>query len=187
MSNKEYSQLYDPAFLNKFGSKKEEIGQLTLHDDNPVIDLNQIANILGLEVTEEDLAVDGFFKKVDKHIVINQNVSEGRKRFTLAHEIGHSQLGNDEPAIAFRGAESYTDDEQLKEVLANKFAAELLMPNKDLLIDLMKKALCDLGADPQHFGYFERDLALSDVSSRIKVSSEALKFRLLNLNVLRNN
>ena len=61
------------------------------------------------------------------------------------------------------------------------------MPNKKLLIRLMQTSLKSFGANPSNFGHFERDLALSDVSSKMKVSAEALKYRLINLNVLRGS
>src|SRR4051794_6893018 len=72
-------------------------------------------------------------------IGVNSNDSINRRRFTIAHEIGHLVLHKDE---ALHVDERYpiglrTDQSSLatdsREVEANQFAAELLMPSELLL------------------------------------------------------
>jgi len=61
------------------------------------------------------------------------------RRFTAAHELGHlilKHLDDSEMSIAFRDNASAPDQADEKELTANAFAAELLMPKR-----LMKEAL----------------------------------------------
>jgi hypothetical protein len=59
-------------------------------------------------------------------IFINAGDATPRKRFSLAHELGHHQLGH-EP-IAETWDAIYADDRPPTEVQANSFAAEFLAP-----------------------------------------------------------
>lgn len=63
-----------------------------------------------------------------KLIVVNDNASRGRVRFSVAHEIGHCVLGH--APIALNMGESQRPTR--REVAANVFAAELLMPKLKL-------------------------------------------------------
>lgn len=60
-------------------------------------------------------------------IVFNENHPWVRRRFTIAHEIGHLIMGTGHTSI--RGA---TDDKNPIETEANAFAAELLLPKTEL-------------------------------------------------------
>lgn len=75
----------------------------------------------------------------DKIIVVNENASANRKRFTIAHEIGHYLLSfKNAPNVSdFSEVTTikalFEDDEtsnQQSEALVNRFAAELLMPSE---------------------------------------------------------
>ena len=57
---------------------------------------------------------------------MNTNHPAVRQRFTLAHELGHAVLHHGSKHIDYRRNFSAPDDP--REVEANKFAAELLMP-----------------------------------------------------------
>ena len=98
-------------------------------------------NISGASMTEES------GKQI---IVVNKDQPEKRRKFTIAHELGHLILGHDTPLntqdkaivthnhqlnnpsqILFRNDKT-SEGSDWKEVEANHFAASLLMP-KDLL------------------------------------------------------
>lgn len=67
----------------------------------------------------------------DKIIVLNNSNSPNRRRFTLAHEFGHFLLDPKAKGVfEFYDAYETDDDDSPTEQLVNKFAAELLMPNK---------------------------------------------------------
>ena len=117
-------------------------------------------------------------------IAVNSTHSPNRKRFTVAHELGHHML-------AHKGEEDHVDWEftvirrdgrsseanNVQEVEANSFAASLLMPKAILSADLK------LEAGPNG----EIDLARDQIAflaRRYQVSEVAMKFRLINLGFL---
>jgi len=105
----------------------------------PINPLN-VANFLGIDVyetnfTEEDgKNVSGIVAVEDGQPVIYVNASDPhvRRRFTIAHEIGHVYLGH----LTNKENNELIDDEvrlrsvnwNTEEKLANAFAAQLLMP-----------------------------------------------------------
>src|SRR5262244_3129625 len=99
-------------------------------------DVLDVARALRLKVTYEDLqGCDGILirsKEVPRGIIaVRKDIrSPGRKRFTIAHEIGHFVLANqNEGAICkSRDIESWDRDAKDKERQADDFAAELLIP-----------------------------------------------------------
>lgn len=90
-------------------------------------------------------------------IIYNIDVSEGRKRFTIAHEFGHYLMHRSlfpkgiecsEEAVTFRSGADLEED-------ADIFAASLLMPLDDFRARLPPNAvptLDDLGALADHYG-----------------------------------
>jgi hypothetical protein len=100
-------------------------------------DLYQVASALRLKLKEEDLeGCDGVLirpRGVPRGIVaVKKGVrSEGRKRFTIAHEIGHYVLPGHDDGGSICGAsdiEGWKDKSNTKEREADDFAAELLIP-----------------------------------------------------------
>lgn len=101
----------------------------------------EIANALGLKVLQFIPKEDGLSGMLDRRtntIYINQNDSPARKRFSVAHEIGHFVLHQKEAAfISYRNNVSSLGYE-IEEIEANHFAATLLMPEKDV-VDIFEK------------------------------------------------
>jgi Zn-dependent peptidase ImmA (M78 family) len=111
------------------------------------IDVKRLAKRHGIEVRHasfKDAGISGFlFRAEDGNVIIavNENNSEMRQRFTIAHELGHYFLHVNETmhvdehetvsAIYFRDSES-SNATKLNEIQANQFAAELLMPSKEV-------------------------------------------------------
>lgn len=102
-----------------------------------VPDVYQIASELRLKVKEEELeACEGLLVRargIPRGIIaIKRDIrSDGRKRFTVAHEIGHYVLpGHDEGGsiCGIRDIEGWKDRSDSKEREADDFAAELLIP-----------------------------------------------------------
>lgn len=128
--------------LSKFEQKAMQIlaacGQLTVP-----VDVEKVATHLKASIVEEDLDDDVSGALVISNdvpvIAVNKNHSTNRKRFTVAHEIGHLVLHSesqevfvDRSAVFFRNnVASYGVDKN--EVAANNFAAALLMPRAHLL------------------------------------------------------
>ena len=154
----------------------------------PKVDPEKIAIRYGIVVRKEpiDGNVSGFLvrhpKKSGTIIGINSSQPRNRQRFTLAHELGHyflhSGQGYEEVhvdplkfLVRWRDADS-SKGVDLEEIEANVFAAELLMPLQFLVRDIKRRGGFDLSND---------DAAALDLARTYGVSSQAMSFRLSNL------
>jgi hypothetical protein len=94
-------------------------------------------DLLGLQVGEsEDLAVSGMLLPPDRQIWLNAREIAPRRRFTLAHEVGHwvcQHLEGKTAPIYCRAADVQLEPSAAERALereANVFAAEILMPEE---------------------------------------------------------
>jgi Zn-dependent peptidase ImmA (M78 family) len=146
------------------------------------IDVHQVARDLGLTVIERDLEdeVSGMLvvKRGVGTIVVNQNHHLNRQRFTIAHEIAHSELHRehtdkqvfiDATPVFFRDTIS-TEGRSLQEIAANSFAAALLMPEEKLR-ELLRGQPIDA---------FD-EVALRRLANLFGVSTQALTIRMTRL------
>ncbi len=152
----------------------------------PPVDVEHVAQILGLEITEDDLGVgvSGLLVTNAKtaHIFIQESDAETRKRFTIGHEIGHyflrHQFENGEHVhvdkgnfISQRGPQAATGVDP-KEIEANQFAASLLMPSK-----MVHERVAALGTPLL-------DDEVIQLAKEFKVSEQAMTIRLTTLDLL---
>ncbi len=101
------------------------------YDNSLPVPTEKIAEQLGYKITlfvpDEALKeVSGIVDHERKVISLNSQETARRQRFTLAHEIGHIVLHKGQSFVDYRKTINDPTDE--KEVEANLFAAELLMP-----------------------------------------------------------
>lgn len=132
------------------------------------IDPQKIAEQEGLQVKSNHIADEISGELVPNGdsatIIYNSQHSAKRQRFTIAHELGHFMLGH---GHAYRDSThnfsmSYYDR---REVAANQFAAELLMP--ELAVNILVK---------------QRKIERVEELARIfGVSINAMRYRLKNL------
>jgi Zn-dependent peptidase ImmA (M78 family) len=148
----------------------------------PPVDVAEIAAREGIEVQLHELGddVSGMLVQTPQgsFIGINARHHPNRQRFTIAHEIAHSQLHPNTPTVYVDGMMMHFRGEQLAraepiEVEANAFAAALLMPEHFLRNDLRHRTI-DL---------FD-EAAVKQLAQRYKVSPQALTYRLMELNLL---
>lgn len=144
------------------------------------VDVHAIANGYGVDVRElpmED-SVSGVLVLRDGQaaIGVNEMHHPNRQRFSIAHELGHyflhkdsSNLFIDAAPIYFRDDHS-SDGTEIREIQANAFAAELLMPEHILRAQLKNRPL----------DAFD-ELALRQLAVRFGVSVQALTIRLTKL------
>lgn len=98
-------------------------------------DVYKLISDLKLLIVEESLKADGYFINMNKcqRIYINKDMkNERRKRFTLAHEIGHYVLHGEHPILKVKNTKDYFNfakELQNIEAEANLFASELLSPS----------------------------------------------------------
>ncbi|WP_433814775.1 helix-turn-helix domain-containing protein [Flavobacterium johnsoniae] len=130
---------YTPAYIAEYNRKI-----LQLKKDSPVKDICNLLESNGIILYEMNYLdkFDGVSFFTDKGfpvIVINKTFPNDRKRFTIAHELGHILLHNESnfPISGYR-------DEKCKEKEANEFASEFLMPEKDIKNSLRGISLNDV-------------------------------------------
>lgn len=121
-------------------------------------------------------------------IGVNALHSKTRQRFTIAHELGHLELGHLQQygaqeilvdrhfKVMFRDVKSSQASDPV-EIDANAYAAELLMPTSMLIAE---RELRSAGID------YEDDALVHALALRYKVSRQAMTFRLANLAQLLN-
>ncbi len=164
------------------------------------VDVAHIATALNVQIHNDTAAADnlsGFLlRDVNNRralIGVNSTHTPTRKRFTVAHEIGHLLLHEGEVLhvdqrngidLGFRIkrrdlASSLGTDEEEQE--ANFFAAELLMPSSLLEADLLEiKA-----AMPEDEGEaLEDEVLVEKLAVRYEVSVQAMTLRLTNLGLI---
>jgi Zn-dependent peptidase ImmA (M78 family) len=154
---------------------------------NPPVDLVRIAKENGISIREtvlpENVAGMIHMEGQSAAIYIQQSDSKGRKRFTLAHELGHFFLkhftgthvdrGQNYAPIVFMRNDDSSKALYLPEIAANKFAAELLMPERMVhrqLDEVIRN--CDTEEE-----------VISEMANRFIVSELAMTHRLNNLGI----
>lgn len=169
----------------------------SLYTDAPPVNVDRIAQLLGIEVVDQptfdpnELAVIGKItlqpgENARVWINSNQNSYAPRRRFTLAHEIGHFCMHRHGSTTTFvdtkssmNRTESYWDKHEFE---ANNFAADLLMPAQ-LIRDVGGQIIANFQSqnplDRMPLPIFRDQLAL-----RFQVSSMAMEYRLKNLGII---
>ena len=119
--------------------RKTQIERITidlLNRHNYIDDMVDIANIVRQQnynvfIDDLDNNISGYVDHENREVVLNKNETPERRRFTLAHELGHIIL-NSNNSIQHRDnilnnqLDIYANDD--KEVEANYFAGCILMP-----------------------------------------------------------
>jgi Zn-dependent peptidase ImmA (M78 family) len=148
--------------------------------ERPAVPVERLAKAAGalMEYRDFNNEISGLLVRQHERIVIAvaKEQPEQRQRFTIAHELGHLMLHEGIEVRVdkhFRvnlrsGASSKAED--VEEIEANAFAAELLMPRGFLLRD-SKKLTLDVEDEEQ----------ISALARRYEVSRQAMTFRLINL------
>lgn len=137
------------------------------------VDPIHIARQLGIEVYTANLdeEVSGMLVKrpgVDPKIYLQSSDSRNRRRFTCAHELGHyvsrsANADDEEWEYVEHRALLASQGTNADEIFANKFAANLLMPQRAV------KKLKDRFGSPAALAF------------EFGVSADAMNFRLVNL------
>jgi len=120
-------------------------------------------DLLGLSVEEADPTTSGLLLPAERRVVLNATESPQRRRFTLAHELGHwvcQCLEGQTAPLYCRVRDVSASADRLLEREANVFAAELLMP--------------ETGVKEVWSGAASAD----ELAGRFGVSGEAIRWRL---------
>jgi Zn-dependent peptidase ImmA (M78 family) len=147
---------------------------------NAPVPVDRLAESLGAKVVFNNFndEISGLLLRTEESLIIGvaKEQSLARQRFTIAHEIGHILMHNFSDvhvdknfAVMFRSAQSSTAQDIL-EIEANTFAAELLMPESFIERELRNSVL-DVEDDEQ----------LRRLAKKYQVSAQAMTYRLHNL------
>tara|TARA_R110002020_G_scaffold31481_2_gene98089 strand:+ start:2171 stop:2689 length:519 start_codon:yes stop_codon:yes gene_type:complete len=141
------------------------------------VDVYKIASNLSIVIHEKSLSneISGLLIIKDGKVVIGVDSDQGiqRKRFTIAHELGHYYLHRQfkstfvDEVFARSGSSNQVERE------ANAFAAALLMP-KELIIKAIKV---------NNWQTIDDDEILS-LAKKFNVSGVSMTYRLVNLNII---
>lgn len=131
----------DPIKMAKLAREKMKISQ-----DEPIRDIcSLIESRAGIKIYAKEFFSDSFFglslldNKDDRAIVVNtwNKISVERRKFTVAHELGHILLHEKSYQ------ENITDEDNVEESEANRFASYFLMPYKSFINEWCKYDNCD--------------------------------------------
>src|SRR5580692_4497993 len=149
----------------------------------PPVPVEDIAQALGIDVrvspSKEDPS-DALTGDGDSVMAINSAQHENRRRFTIAHEIGHFVLHT---GIQGQFDESFrvncrdtvpSETTNVGEIEANHFAAALLMPEDFLRRDFLQSKSRDNTLDK----------TINSLAERYEVSTRTMELRLVNLGVI---
>ncbi|MCE3037472.1 ImmA/IrrE family metallo-endopeptidase [Helicobacter sp. faydin-H20] len=180
-------------FKKKFSGKKAvEVLEILEVTSIPIDIKDILRNKLGIHIDEkmewDKLSFDGcvYLKDNYPEIWLNTSMPEGRQNFTLAHELGHiinDILPNIEQCHQDVIKDNYETlyrrgNTDKKEIRANQFAAEFLMPSQ--FIAQEAKAIVE-SKDFKELGLNE---VIQRMADRFRVSFDAMKWRLVNLNYI---
>jgi Zn-dependent peptidase ImmA (M78 family) len=91
----------------------------------------RIANAMGARVvSSRNMEDSGWVERVGEEfkIAVREDDPPHRKRFTIAHEIGHIALGHLREGLTLFRDRDFNRPRDYRERAANRFAAEILMP-----------------------------------------------------------
>lgn len=151
------------------------------------VDVRGLAQRMNIKIRESDFddSLSGFAvqEQGQRYIGVNKNESANRQRFTIAHEIGHlflhaqDRVNYDAGAsvVLLRDGHS-SEGTDIKEIEANRFAAELLMPEDYIRADIAKHGPLDLMENDSNTKSFIQRMA-----DKYGVSQQAMSIRLTTL------
>lgn len=165
--------------------RAERGAERLLGSRNPTVpvDVHAIAQGLGIRVVSEDLPenVSGVLlaEKDPPIIAVSQADHWHRRRFSVAHELGHFLLHRNSATLFVDANPVFFRDERSsqgadwQEIEANAFAAALLMP-----AEAIRRHLTEQPLDPLD------DAGLGRLAQAFDVSSQAMAIRLAILNLV---
>lgn len=128
--------------------KAEEVRAYLRLGLGPVGDVDDACDLLGVTVYRTELGDDlretisgAFFKhpRVGLSILVNLEMTPGRRRFTIAHELAHALFHSDKEPFVLSGL-----SKDPKEKFADAFAGEFLMP-----VEGIRRVLEEHGIGPR--------------------------------------
>ncbi|XVL44156.1 ImmA/IrrE family metallo-endopeptidase [Staphylococcus equorum] len=192
MKEIKYEKILDEKIIKLFPkSKQKDIKEMTVSNEKGFfIDLLEICNVIEIPIEEKIEGFDftisdsGYYDSEKDKIIINPLEHKNRKRFTLAHELGHALLEHEGISFRTKDKVKYKDIiEKMRETEANKFAAQLLMP-KELVRYLLIEAIQNMDYNPKNLGEYQVEQLIKEVAKKLRVSEESLGYSMKNYKLL---
>ena len=153
--------------------------------DGVPVNVTELAQSLDIDVQEknmdDDISAFLLFEGNKKVIAVNNTHHRNRKRFSIAHEIGHFWLhctsGDDylfvDKATYYRNNLAHSGLSS-NEIEANRFAASLLMPRHHILSEI----------DPSELIHDNEGENVEVLADLFEVSQQAMTLRLVRLRLM---
>lgn len=156
-------------------------GLIKKHNLKPGFEIEDLVKKLGIELKISSLeSMSGFaYQKEGRKVIgVNEDESSKRQRFTIAHELGHMlmhgendvQFDNKNEFVYFRDDNSTTGLSP-KEVEANAFAAELLMPSEKLRSKIATLGGIDMTDDDTKVEKLAKEFGVSFTAMSVRLST----------------
>ena len=169
------------------GSPENLISVILKHHPGwtPPVPVESLARDVGI-VDFKDLEVDGFEgalmtdqEKSQGVILTRSGARKERRRFTIAHELGHflmpSHKGNRQCTAADLRESRRDNDDRRQEAEANRFAAGLLMPRSWFTSDMNRLGDADLSHVQELAKRYQTSLEAT-INRYVKLSDDACAF-----------
>jgi Zn-dependent peptidase ImmA (M78 family) len=155
------------------------------------VNILKVAQSLGARVAFQPFGeeLSGMLVRKDDQVIIgvNSRHPKTRQRFTIAHELGHWQLGHEgelflDKTLRSRSVSIKKRDQRAaqgtdkEEIQANSFAAAILMPEALISAAVERRLRAENGYDIEKL--------MSDLASEFEVSVQAMEHRLTNLGMM---
>ena len=165
--------------MNKCNAEEQAAKVLQENEINTYpVDLKKITNKEKIKVQplSDDVDLSGKIEKQYKEITIwvNRLHSKGRRRFTVAHELGHYYFDIPKSGGKYKDYMfNRSSETNAVEIRANQFAAALLMPQ-----NLLDAAIEKLDINANCISFYND---VYNLAKAFDVSEQAMRFRLTNL------
>lgn len=181
-----YTELYDELLREFLSEKGIQLDDLEINEEanSYAIDISTIAERYNNMNIKYDFMFDrsGYYE--NNTIYVNRFDSWQRQRFTIAHELGHALFQHGD-SNRHTDMSTYSENELVQERIANKFAADILMPKELLIKAISKSKLEILSEKKKSINLREQEVNEKKIISRaaqlMEVSEISLDYRIKNL------
>lgn len=139
----------------------------------PIGDMDWVCELLGITVYRGPLGsnlektISGAFfnhPEVGFSILVNLQMTPGRRRFTLAHELGHALFHSDKEKFVVSGP-----SRSPRERFADQFAGEFLMPTEGIRRALEEHMVAPRISDPADVVHLQRFFNVSYITALVRL------------------
>lgn len=155
------------------GRKAEEVRAHLRLGLGPIGDVDRVCELLGITVLRSPLGPDlsetlsgAFFAHPDVgfSILVNLEMTPGRRRFTVAHELAHALFHSDDERYVLSGTSKTP-----KERFADAFAGEFLMPSEGVRRVMEEQGIGPRITDPADVIHLQRFFNVSYATALVRL------------------